>query len=54
MKNIVNSTKKENTEIKMKRKFVNVQMNNTLVKFQLDTSSDITLIYEQTWKKIGR
>ena len=38
----------------MKRKFVKVQMNNTKVKFQFDTGSDVTLINEQTWKKIGR
>ena len=29
-------------------------MNNKVVKFQLDTSSDVRLINEQTWKKIGR
>ena len=42
----------ENTEIKMKRKIVKVEMNNK--KFQLDSSSDATLINEQTWKKIGK
>ena len=51
---MVNLTNTENTEIKMKRKFVKVLMNNTLVKFQLDTGSDVTLIDEQTWKTIGR
>ena len=29
-------------------------MNNTEVKFQLDTGSDVILINEQSWKKIGR
>ena len=53
MKNTVNSTKLENTEIKMKRKFMKVQMNNKEVKFQLDTSSEVTLINEQTWKKLA-
>ena len=53
MKNPVNSTKTENTEIKTKRKFVKVQMNNEEFKFRLDTSSDVTLTNEQTWKKIG-
>ena len=37
MKNIVNSTKTENTKIKMKRKFVKIQMNNIEDKFQLDS-----------------
>ena len=43
MKNTINSTKMENTEIKIKIKinFAQVQMNNM---FQLDTSSDVTLI----------
>ena len=44
MKNTVNSTKTENTEIKMKRKFVKVEMNNKEVKFQLDISSNVTLM----------
>ena len=47
-KNTVNSYETENTEIKMKRKFVKVQKNNNEVKFQLDTSSNVTLINEQT------
>ena len=51
MKNTVNSTKTKNTEIKIKRKFVKVQMNNE--EFRLDTSSHVTLTNEQTWKKIG-
>ena len=29
-------------------------MNNTKLKFQLDTCSDVTLINEQTCEKIGR
>ena len=37
----------------MKRMFVKVQTNNKKIKFQLDTGSDVTLINEQTWKKIG-
>ena len=52
MKNTVNSTKTENTEIEMKIDFVKVQMNNKKVKFQLDTGSDVTLINEK--KKLGR
>ena len=43
-KNSVYSTKTENTEIKMKRKFVKVQMSYIEVEFQLDTGSDVTLI----------
>ena len=54
VKSTVNSTKMENTEIKMKRNFVKVQMNNKEVKFLLNTGSDVTLINEQTWKKIGK
>ena len=38
----------------MKRKFVKVHMNNEDIIFQLDTDSDVTLMNEQTWKKIGR
>ena len=53
MKNTINSTKMEKTEIKMK-KFVKVQMNNTEVKFLLDISSDVILINKQNWKKISR
>ena len=55
MKTTVNSTKKENSKIKRKKKVVKVYMNNTEVfsiQFQLDSSSDVTLINEQTWKKI--
>ena len=44
MKNTVYSTKTENMEIKIKRKFVKVQMNNKEVNFQMDTNSDVTLI----------
>ena len=45
----INSTRKQ-----MKRKYVKVQMNNKEVKFKLDTGSNVTLINEKTWKKIGR
>ena len=38
----------------MKRKFVKVQMNNKKFMFLLDTGSDVTLINEQTWRKIDR
>lgn len=44
----------ENKEIKMKRNFVNVQMNHKNIKFQLFTCLDLTLIIEQTWKRISR
>ena len=37
----------------MEIKFVKVQLNNKEVEFQLNTGSDLTLINEQTWKKIG-
>ena len=37
----------------MKRMFEKILLNNKVVKFQLDTGSDMTLINEQTWKKIG-
>ena len=43
-----------NSEIKIKRKFVKVQMNNKEVKFQLNIGSDVILINTQTLKKIGR
>ena len=29
-------------------------MNNKKIKFQLDTTSDVIVMNEQTWKKIGR
>ena len=47
---MIDSTKTKNTEIKMKRKF-KVQMNNKKVGY---SRSDVTLINEQTWKKIRR
>ena len=37
----------------MKRKFVKVLINNKKDKFQLDSGLDVTLINEQTSKKIG-
>ena len=37
----------------MKIKFVEVQMKNKEINFQLDIGSDVTLINEQTWKKIA-
>ena len=37
-----------------RRRFVQVQMNGHLVKLQLDTASDITIISRSTWNKIGQ
>ena len=54
MKNTVSLTKMENTEIKNVKKLVKVQMNNKKINFQLDTSSDVTLMNEKICKKIGR
>lgn len=39
--------------IHLKRKFISVQINNTMVKLQLDTASDITIISESTFKKMN-
>lgn len=47
-------TTMEKKEIKIKRNFVNVQMNHKNIKFQLVICPDLTLIIEQTWKKISR
>ena len=43
-KNMVNSTKTENAFIMIKRKFVNVQMDDTNLKFQLDTDFDLMIV----------
>ena len=36
------------------KKFMKVQMSNKEIEFRLDTSSELILINEQSWKKIGR
>ena len=41
---------KQKIEINMKRKFGKVQMNNKAVQFQMDTSSDMTLIKKENWQ----
>ncbi|XP_055604442.1 uncharacterized protein K02A2.6-like [Uranotaenia lowii] len=40
--------------VKQERKYVTVQLLGTPVKLQLDTASDISVISEKTWVKIGR
>ena len=49
-KNTVNSTKMEDAEIKIKRKFVKVQINDKIIKFQLDSSSDKWTNLEENWQ----
>ena len=41
-------------ETPLKRKFVFVTINNVKIKLQLDTRSNITIINEKTWRKLGR
>jgi len=36
------------------RKYVNVRINSTNVKLQLDTGSDITIITKEMWKQLGQ
>jgi len=36
------------------RKYVNVRINSTNVKLQLDIGSDITIISEDMWKQLGQ
>ncbi|XP_055590876.1 uncharacterized protein K02A2.6-like [Uranotaenia lowii] len=40
--------------VKQQRKYVTVQILGTPVKLQLDTASDISVISEKTWAKIGK
>ena len=44
------------TELKtsQKRKFVFVKINNVKINLQLDAGSDIALINEQRWRKMGK
>ena len=45
---------KREIEEGQKRKFVQVKINGEMVRLQLDTGSDISIINEETWKRIGR
>ena len=45
---------KHELEEGQKRKFVQVKTNGEKVKLQLYTGSDISIVNEETWKKIGR
>ncbi|CAH8540722.1 unnamed protein product, partial [Schistosoma mattheei] len=38
---------------KSRRKFVNLLVNEKLIRLQLDTASDVTLISKNTWHKLG-
>lgn len=40
--------------IQSKRRFVWVKINDIPVRLQLDTASDITIVSEQTWRRIGK
>ena len=53
-KELYKLTKTEHKEIEMKRKIVKVQMNNSEVKLQMDTGSDVTLMNKQIRKKISK
>ena len=37
-----------------RRKFLTVMINNTWIRLQLDTGSDLTLISKQTWQQLGQ
>lgn len=36
------------------RKFADIKMNNKNIRFQIDTGSDLSIISEDSWKKIGK
>lgn len=40
-------------EVKRKRKSVSIKRNSANTKLQFDAGNDITIIYEDTWRKIG-
>ncbi|XP_040155606.1 uncharacterized protein K02A2.6-like [Anopheles arabiensis] len=40
--------------VQTNRKFVNVSINGTVILLQLDTASDITVIDETAWRKLGQ
>lgn len=40
-------------DITSRRKYINVEINGTSVKLQIDTASDLTIISEQTWQTLG-
>ena len=46
-------TKKDRNEI-LKRKFIDLKLNNKSVRMQLDMGSDISIIEEKTWKTIRK
>ena len=50
----VNMLSRHKIEEGQKYKFVYVKINNNKVKLQLDTGSDILIINEETWKKVGK
>ena len=52
--NLVHCTIKQKAVKTIKRKYINVWLNNNKVKFQLDTGSDLTIINAETWKRINR
>lgn len=37
-----------------KKKYVNIKINGYVVKFQLDTESDLTILNEYTWIRLGK
>ena len=53
-KNLVRCIIEQKAVETLKRKYINVQLNNKKVKFQLDTGSDLTIINAETWKRINR
>ena len=52
--NLVHCTIEPKAVETIKRKYINVRLNNKKVQFQLDTGSDLTIINSETWKRIKR
>ena len=50
----IKNTKSDGLDGVYMRKFVDIKMLNKSAKFQLDSSSDLTLIKLQTWKGLGK
>ena len=52
IKNRVRHTKSEDESDKVVRKYITVKVLNKSVRFQLDSSSDLSIINLQTWRKL--
>ena len=54
IKNRIKYTKSKEKSDKVLRKYITVKVLNKLVRFQLDSGSDLSIINLQTWRKLNR